>query len=868
MGAVYLARDKALDRQVALKVLHVDGEAAPLVDPHALGETALTTDAPPTPKTRGIRSTAVATVEGRRLIDRLLREARAAARVQHAHAVAIFDVGEVGGTPYLAMEFVAGETLRSRMSRGGASFEQFVAWLFEVAEALAAAHGRGVVHRDVKPENVMIRDDGAAKVVDFGIARAASLPAESRHDESPSTLGLLGGDAQHPTSRVSERSHVAGTLAYMAPEQLRGETVDGRADQFAWGVLAYELLVGLLPWSGGRDAIASQILSRDPVPSGPLEAAVPPRVARTIARAMEKDPNLRYASMAELVRHLHAACSGQHADDSAELRRARPLSAKIAVALAVLLAFGVAALDSGVTAVATPGRTAEAPIHLRGSKMTAVTEALAEYRAGIDATRGAAAESARSHFERATELDPTFAAAHLRKALMTINLDDVAREHVSRAFQLRADLDEHDRALLYAVEPWTRVPQSIGETLTKLEVRMRDDPDADNALQLCRFQFIAGDYRAAIASCTAAAERDPGMAAAFWLRGDSYMYLDDVVAGRQDLERCIALSPDGTSCIYELSSLYAGEGRCAEALPFGHRMVDSGLAWLGWELVAATLLRIDAPQGDVRDAVAHEIEALAPSTRRTRRAFLDTMLALADGDLIAGRRALDAWERAIEAASNEEDHYQAFQVEAALAEEAGDSAAATEAARRYLSRRTAWTPTDGLDSSITALTTMRRHGALSSAEFAAQRDTWFASTRSATAGHRGMTAGAYWTLGYAAASVTAEEARAALDALPSFQPLPPQRTRTPPVDWAIGRTYLIAQRAADALPYLRRAAHSCFGLTFPIDQARAQLDLGAALAALGERDEACRVYTALGARWHHPSVTADAARREARSCRR
>jgi len=530
----------------------------------------------------------------------------------------------------------------------------------------------------------------------------------------------------------------------------------------------------------------------------------------------------------------------------------------------------VAALDSGAASVPAPERGVSAPARPREAKTTAVAEALAEYRAGMDAARGAAAEAARVHFERATELDPTFAAAHLRKVLMTIHLDDAAREHVSRAFQFRADLDEHDRALLYAVEPWTRVPQSIGETLIQLEARMRDAPDADNALQLCRFQFIAGEYDAAIASCTVAAERDPGMAAAFWLRSDSSMYLDDVVAGRQDLERCVALSPDGTSCIYELSYLDAGEGRCAEAVPFGRRLVVGGFARLGWDLVASGLLGIDAPRSEVRGAVAHGIEALAPSGRHPKRAFMDTMLALADGDIVAGRRALGAWEQAIEEVSNEEEHNQAFRVEAALAEEAGDRRAAVDSARRYLSRRTGWTPTDGIDSSIDAFTTMRRNGALSSDELAARRDTWLASSRSAitAAGYRGMTAGAYWVLAYAAPSVTAEEARAALDVLPSYLPLPPRRTRTPAFDWAIGRTYLVAGRAADALPYLRRAAHSCFGLTYAIDQARARLDLGAALAAVGEHDEACRVYADLAARWRQPSVTADAARREARSCQR
>jgi len=136
-------------------------------------------------------------------------------------------------------------------------------WLVDVAEALAAAHTCGVVHRDVKPENVMICDDGAAKVVDFGIARATSALVQS-NAEVWTSGPASGRDEASRGLRTTDRSHVVGTLAYMSPEQLRGEPVDGRSDQFAWGVLAYELLVGSSPWSGGRDAIASQILSCEP----------------------------------------------------------------------------------------------------------------------------------------------------------------------------------------------------------------------------------------------------------------------------------------------------------------------------------------------------------------------------------------------------------------------------------------------------------------------------------------------------------------------------------------------------------------------------------------------------------------------------
>jgi len=155
-------------------------------------------------------------------------------------------------------------------------------------------------------------------------------------------------------------------------------------------------------------------------------------------------------------------------------------------------------------------------------------EALEEFRAGMAAARGAENEAARRHFERATELDPTFAAAHLRKVLVALWAHDDARNHLSQAFQHRADLDEHDRALLHAVEAWTRVPSATPEVIEKLEARTRVDPDPDNLLQLCRFRFILGDYRGAVASCDDASKRDPSLVSAIWLRGMSALFADDM----------------------------------------------------------------------------------------------------------------------------------------------------------------------------------------------------------------------------------------------------------------------------------------------------------------------------------------------------
>jgi len=279
MGEVYRARDPKLQRQIALKILRTDGPLA---------------------------------TEGR---QRLLREARAVAALSHPNVLAVFDVGEVAepehlrGIAYIAMELVVGSPLRAHFRSATISLERRLQWLVDIAGALAAAHEAGLVHRDVKPENVMVRFDGAVKVLDFGIARSVgpvdalssteghSLP--TLHTKSPAP----GASTQTHVSAASPPGSVAGTLFYMAPEQLRGESIDGRADQFAWGVVAYELLTGVPPWSLGPDpiAIVSQILSHTPRPPAAIEPAISAGVSNAIMRTLAKDRSERFSSMRDLL---------------------------------------------------------------------------------------------------------------------------------------------------------------------------------------------------------------------------------------------------------------------------------------------------------------------------------------------------------------------------------------------------------------------------------------------------------------------------------------------------------------------------------------------------------------------------------------
>jgi len=266
MGEVYRARDARLQRDVALKILRA-------VDSETTGPLAA---------------------------ERILREARAAAALEHPNVVGIYDVGEMvlpgetEGTAYIAMELIKGRSLRTLVGDPSVPISERVRWLSDAARALGAAHKAGLVHRDVKPENVMLRDDGVVKVLDFGVAKRA--PPSASIPPGVSSVGQI-------LSTLSPHSRTVGTPYYMAPEQMRSERIDGRADQFAWGVMAYEILSGRPPWTTSEDMLrlVAEILSEDPVPPRSHNAEIPAELDAIVMRSLSKSRSDRFASMESLI---------------------------------------------------------------------------------------------------------------------------------------------------------------------------------------------------------------------------------------------------------------------------------------------------------------------------------------------------------------------------------------------------------------------------------------------------------------------------------------------------------------------------------------------------------------------------------------
>jgi serine/threonine protein kinase len=218
---------------------------------------------------------------GEDLEQQFLREARIVGQLSHPAVVQLYDVGiDEAGSPYLVMEYIAGETLQRHLESSALTVPRACAWAVDLAGALATAHRAGIVHGDVKPGNIFITPENRVRLGDFGIARL--------------------------TTQLSITGRVVGTPAYMAPEQIESELQDHRSDQFSFGVVFYQMLTGVRPFDGNSvGAVCAQILNSEPVPPSRHNPAVPPALDRVVLRCLAKNPQDRFASCEELAKSLY-----------------------------------------------------------------------------------------------------------------------------------------------------------------------------------------------------------------------------------------------------------------------------------------------------------------------------------------------------------------------------------------------------------------------------------------------------------------------------------------------------------------------------------------------------------------------------------
>jgi serine/threonine-protein kinase len=568
MGEVFVAIDTRLDRKVALKYL-----SDPSLD---------------LPRAR----------------ERLLREARAAAHISHPNIAAIYDILDTGPHPCIVMEYVPGETLSTVAGRGPLPVERVAAIGAQLADALAHAHAAGVVHRDLKPANVVLTAEGAVKILDFGVARVLDIEEE-----------LAGADTPTREALLSQPGRLAGTPAYMAPEQLAGRTATPLTDIYSLGVTLYELLTSHRPF-GGRttpDLVYQMLSSPAPLPSA-LNGEVPPLLDAIVAKAMAREPHQRYRTAADLAADLRrlergtVPASSTGTSDMVEVarrlrgrRRRRAAAAIGAVAAGVgLLAFAAWAFDRWGRAAAPPGT---GPVSVAVLPFTSAQHSPDAVAAGLGFSESIAAAleglSAVTVLSRpdftaylADAADRVKSAGELGVAAVVVG--DTTVDGPRRAFTVRVQRPD-GRVLL------SRNYQAEGVTVSALERRAagdivealnvsltaadrerlrrvpscRDDAYADfvEGRSLLDRKDIPGNRARAEQAFRRAVERDArcvpgfiGLADALWSayrdEGPDQALVD---GARQALDAAATLDPDSPAIKRAYAMLYLGTGRPDQA---------------------------------------------------------------------------------------------------------------------------------------------------------------------------------------------------------------------------------------------------------------------------------------------------------------
>ncbi|HST52401.1 MAG TPA: protein kinase [Pyrinomonadaceae bacterium] len=478
MGVVYVAEDLLLGRRVAIKIPHAGRD-----EQHYRA--------------------------------RFLREARAVSNLSHKNIAAVHDLGETeDGQPYIVMELVSGQTLGEMLAGPGLSIARAVEVMREVADALAEAHKRGIVHRDVKPSNVIVDERGEVKVLDFGLAKQLDEEANSSTSDVRALL------AARTRSDV-----VIGTPLYLSPEQARGAEVDGRSDLFALGALLYECIAGRPAFSGSNVIeIGAQVLHFDPPPPSRFNPRVPAELDRLTLKALAKKPEDRFQSAAEFASELARVRSRLSDSDTTRTRRLSSAEHLVRSSAFITMAeklrrprFSPLALAGALAAVLA---VVFVVIYLtRPTVHKPTREALALYERGVEAMREGAYYKASGLLAESIEHDNQFALSHARLAEAWTELDflDRAKDELLAANSLvpeRAALEREDALYLDAVSATAQ--RKYDEAVKTYEEIVRLHPESQRAyVDLGRAYDKNYETEKAVRAFTDAAARDTSYAAAF-----------------------------------------------------------------------------------------------------------------------------------------------------------------------------------------------------------------------------------------------------------------------------------------------------------------------------------------------------------------
>lgn len=597
MGRVFKAKDIQLERTVSIKFLSTDLLGGP---------------------------------EHR---SRFLREARTASALNHPHICVIHEIGEEDGAPFIAMEYIAGQTLKELLRAGIMPVDDVVRFGRQIAEALGQAHDRGIVHRDLKSANVMVTPEGAAKVLDFGLAKR-----------------LAGGEAGLSQDSITEAGRFLGTMHYAAPEVFGGKAADARSDIWSLGVILYEMAAGTLPFEGNTGfALTSAILGDAPAP---LPPRVLPGLRTIILKCLEKDPADRYQRAGEIEADL-AALAGEagrsRAIPTKEKRRRLAKFAAITAAAGIIVLAGIWILR-GKRGSSMPPGVGGATVS-SGGRASTVHEANEYFeRAMLFIGPRFELSNGQRMLERALELDPLFAEARAWYGFsFVLQIDSgysndssllyKAEEQIKRALQ-----DDPNSARAHSGLAALYYYQGQKELmLLELQKSLKIDPEGiDSRNWLGNYHNLNGEFEAAEALYRRILEKDPlffparmNLASTLQLRGDPS-------GAVREFEKILEQDPGNLYALFKLACVHIDQNDLPSARRRLQELPAKGQKSYDAELTRAILLALEGKSAEARKVVNEETfkyAAMAP---------LSTILAAQLFAVLGEReKALDWLERAV-----------------------------------------------------------------------------------------------------------------------------------------------------------------------------------------------------------------------------
>ncbi|MGO8994926.1 MAG: protein kinase domain-containing protein [Polyangiaceae bacterium] len=804
------------------------------------------------------------------------REALAANRIDHPGVVRVLDddVAE-DGCAFLVMPLLSGETLQARWERLGRRLPERETLIVGLAvlDALAAAHAQGIVHRDIKPGNLFITQDGDVRILDFGVARLLE---------------------QSETAAATRAGHAIGTPAFMPPEQALGRIheIDGQCDLWAVGATLFTCLSG--NYVHGAHTANELLIYAATRPAPPLLSAVPEadvRLGAVIDRALAFHKRDRWES-AELMRSelattlidiMHEplpnplripvppaeATSGprghiEHADVHSDVTRTPALSSRAAfgpvagisyrsrwfLAAAAGLAFVVGTL---VLRRALSLRTHD---HVDvGMSSKGETEAKAAYQSWRDAATVVSAD----HIAKAVAASPTLARAHLLRAIEGFWSDEPSRNSFREAWEYRSQLSEKENAILRAYQPiLDAVPDPAAANRNLVSV-FQQYPTYDLAAYcLSTAQLRLGKLDDAQRTMESFLRIDAGFAEGWYVVGETHVFSGDVQGAKSAYRQCLAISPYATDCLSDISLLDENEGDCKDAENLSRTWLtaqpDSSQAFR--RLANAVFGRGGSIEA-AREISAQSLLVLTPADRRFGAARREMTLGILRGDFGLALDQATAAESALES-SDEEPHERTALSIMRIQRELGNMDEVVRTADNFAKRRDVWVKNDYFDYSIVPQTMKYLVGSTTRSEFQKERDAWLLAqaARPELLSYRSFE----WILAYAQPVVTEADAQDALSVLPRFLPILDPLSRDADMDLPIGYAYLEAGQLADARRFLERAAHSCQALDEPLSHTLANLYLGESLERMGDVLGACGAYNVVLSRWGKAPGSRSAAR--------